>query len=103
MPKFLEKLPATVYNAYECILRRSPEPLEKMNMAFNTEKGQKSCDEVELLAAESVGGHVKYIYGLFISIIDSKVDLLHQTAREFLESRREMTSSNVTDQSSRQL
>ena len=95
MAKFVEKLPATVYDAYERILHRSPEPdlarrllhivlaarrpltLEEMNMAFNIEKGQKSCDEVDLLAAESVGGHIKYICGLFISIIDSKVYLLH--------------------------
>ena len=121
MAKFLEKLPATVYDAYERILLRSPEPdlarrllhivlaatrpltLEEMNMALNIEKGQKSCDEVDLLAAESVGGHIKYVCGLFISIIDSKVYLLHQTAREFLESRSESTSSNVTDQSSLQL
>ena len=80
-----------------------PLTLEEMNVAFNIEKGQKSCDEVDLLAADSVGDYIKYICGLFISIINSKVYLLHQTAREFLESRRESTSSNVTDQSSRQL
>ena len=121
MEQFLEKLPATIYDVYEHILRRSREPdlarrllhivlaatrpltLEEMNMAFNIEKGQNSSDEVDLLPDESIRGHIKDICGLFISIIESKVYLLHQTAREFLESRRESTSSNVTDQSSRQL
>ena len=105
MQQFFKEIPATVYDAYDHILKRSPEPddarkllhiilaaerpltLREMNMAFNIEEGQISREEVDLMAEDTFPSYIKNICGLFISIIDSRIYLLHQTAKEFLMSQ----------------
>ena len=115
MEKFLKQLPTTIYEAYEHMLIQSPEPerartllhivlaatrpltLEEMNMALNVEKGQKLRKEVDLQPDGTFPAYIKNICGLFVSIVDSKIYLLHQTAKEFLESQGGLVSSDVTD------
>ncbi|KAL9076312.1 MAG: hypothetical protein Q9161_001028 [Pseudevernia consocians] len=121
MEKFLKKLPATIYEAYEHMLIQSPKPeqartllhivlaatrpltLKEMNMALNIEKGQKSSEEVDLQPDGTFPAYIKNICGLFVSIVDSKIYLLHQTAKEFLESQGGPISSNVTDHNGQML
>jgi len=107
MEKFIDEMPQTVYDAYETILKRSPRAEEarkllhiviaavrpltliEMNMALNIDdKGrQRSREEVDLDPLDTFPIYIKNICGLFVNIVDSKVYLLHQTAKEFLVSR----------------
>ena len=105
MEQFFKEIPATVYDAYDHILKRSSEPdharkllhivlaakrpltLREMNMALNIEEGQRSREEVDLIAEDTFPSYIKNICGLFVSIIDSRIYLLHQTAKEFLVSQ----------------
>ena len=55
-----------------------------MNIAFNLEEGQKSYCDVDLISETSLQSHIKNVCGLMLTIYDSKLHLLHQTAKEFL-------------------
>ncbi len=105
MRHFIDKLPRTIYQAYETMLLRCPEQeqarkllhtvlaamrpltLREMNMAFNIKKGQKSHEEVDLWPEELFGTYVKNLCGLLVRVHDSKIFLLHQTVKDFLISR----------------
>jgi hypothetical protein len=98
---YLEQLPKSVADAYEKILNRCPDiaktrrllhlilgakrPLNtgEMNIALNI-TGVKHCRELDLDPTELFEKDLRYMSGLFLSIVDSKVYLIHQTAREFL-------------------
>ena len=102
MREFVDRIPKSVDEAYEAMLDRSPEPeqarkllhivlaavrplkLQEVNMAFNLEEGQKSYDEVDLIPEMSLQSHIKNVCGLILTIHDSHLYLLHQTAKEFL-------------------
>lgn len=119
MEKFLELLPATVYDAYERILEQSPDhddaqkllqivlaaqrplKLEEINIALHVQEGDKTIEEVDLEPENSLPAYVKNLCGLFVTISDSRVYLLHQTAREFLLSHdRCFSTANITSQHS---
>ena len=105
MEKFLELLPATVNDAYESILEQSPDlddarkllqivlaaqrplNLEEINISLHVQEGDKRIEEVDLEPVNSLPAYVKNLCGLFVTIYDSRVYLLHQTAREFLLSQ----------------
>ncbi|UDD64869.1 hypothetical protein AFCA_012070 [Aspergillus flavus] len=94
--------PKTVDEAYERILARSKDPqkakrllsivvgalrplsLKEMNLALNLRKGQLSYADLTLEPENRFHEAIRSICGLFIMIVDSKIYLLHQTAREFL-------------------
>ena len=103
--ELLSNLPPKVSDAYERILDRSPDrnkacillqlivattrplTLEEANVALTlaTQKPPpKSYMEVELWPSSSFESTVQNICGLFVSIHDGKLSLIHQTAREFL-------------------
>ena len=102
MEDFIESMPKTIYDAYEAMLNRSPQPerakqllhivaaamrpltLREMNMALNVEPSHKSRDEVDLDSENSLRTYIKNLCGLLISVHDSKIYLLHQTAKDFL-------------------
>lgn len=104
MGAFIDKLPNTIYEAYEAILHRSPDrekakrllhivlaavrplTLREMNIALNIEMGQNSIQEVDLDPEDSLRSQIKNVCGLFVSVCDSQIYLLHQTAKEFLVS-----------------
>lgn len=114
MERFLDELPTTVYGAYEHILEQSPErddarkllqivlaavrplTLQEMNIALNISEGDNSIDDLDLMRDEAFKTYVRNICGLFVGIYDSRIYLLHQTAKEFLLSREDI--SQVVDQ-----
>ena len=108
MERFLKELPKSIYEAYEHMLKASPEPetarrllhiilaavrpltLRELNMALNIEEGQQSREEVALDPEDDFATNIREVCGLFVNVnrADSTVYLLHQTAKEFLVSRR---------------
>lgn len=113
MERFLQMLPVTVYDAYERILDQSedrddarrllqivlaaqrPLSLEEINIALHIQEDNKAIGEVDLIPEYGVQTYVKNLCGLFVTIYDSKVYFLHQTAREFLLAH-ESSSGNAT-------
>ncbi|PON21578.1 hypothetical protein TGAM01_v209609 [Trichoderma gamsii] len=95
-------LPNTVEEAYERILSRSrnfeeakkllhivvsaarPLTLSEMNLALTLRSHHQSYDDLNLKSEERFRENVRDLCGLFIAVIDSRVYLLHQTAKEFL-------------------
>ena len=112
MERFLKEIPATLYDAYEQILNSSPDiktarkllsivvvavrplTLREMNMALNIEEGDKAREDVDLIQEDIFPSYIKNTCGLFVSIYDSKLYLLHQTAREFLISHGKIPHTN---------
>ena len=95
-------IPKNVDQAYTAILDRSrnkelarkllhivlaanePLTIEELNVAIVLEEGQKCYSELDMWPKADSSDLVKNICGLFISVVDSKIYLIHQTAREFL-------------------
>jgi ankyrin repeat protein len=100
----VKSIPSTVFEAYEKILAQGsdvdwpkklvllhiivaavrPLTLAEMNIALSIKDGDKSLPEVDLDPEESFPTIVRELCGLFVSIRDSKIYLIHQTAKEFL-------------------
>ena len=95
-------IPRSVDEAYTAILDRSPDkgkarrllnvilaavrPLdvEEINVAMVVEEKTASCKDLEVWKFESAADKIKNICGLFVTIVDFKAYLIHQTARDFL-------------------
>ncbi len=112
LASIINRLPKSVYDAYEQILKRSEEPelarkilqiviaaeraltVSEMNvaLALALQGGCSSYDELDCPCDQEFKSNVKQICGLFVSIVDQKVYLLHQTAREFLICQPELAS-----------
>ena len=104
LASIIKKLPTSVYDAYERILERSTdrESARKILQIVIAAKRALTVSEMNVALALALQGrcssynaldrpsdqefksNVKQICGIFVSIIDQKVYLLHQTAREFL-------------------
>ncbi|KAF7861978.1 hypothetical protein EAF04_007858 [Stromatinia cepivora] len=103
--KILDKLPDSVGDAYEAILNKSPHrsrtekllhiivgaerPLstDEINIAMNIKvcyKGTQTFEDIHLEDTKRYPDMLRNLCGLFIQIVDSKVYLIHQTAKEFL-------------------
>lgn len=120
LERLINKLPLTVEDAYEKILARidgsesakqarrllhimvaaaRPLTLQEMSIAIsideNLERGQscQSYDDLDLEAEEEFRERVRNICGLFVTIADSKIYLIHQTAKEFLVSENIVSTS----------
>ncbi|TEY39703.1 hypothetical protein BOTCAL_0453g00070 [Botryotinia calthae] len=109
----IKDLPASVNEAYEKILSKSqnnqmvrkalcivlaahrPLTLAEMNIALNIDTESRPREYLDLEPVEEFKTTLRNWCGLFISIHQSKVYFLHQTAREFLLSE---LSSPVTTQ-----
>lgn len=100
------KPPQSVDDASEKILNRSPDrerqnarralciilgakrppSLSEMSVALAFKDGQQSSDRIEnnIFRKDQIGGYLRDLCGLFVTIVDDKVYLLHSTAREFL-------------------
>lgn len=110
----LSNLPSQVSEAYEKILSGSsdkqqamtllqlivaayrPLSLEEINVALTlaTQEGApRSYSELDLWPQQDFESTIKNICGLFVSVHDGKVSLIHQTAREFLINSPTTTSS----------
>jgi len=102
--KSISEIPQTVDEAYNKILERSSDPekakrllhiviaamrplsLKEMSLALVIEESHKSYDDIEQEQEPEARfrATVRDLCGLFVTIIDSKIYLLHQTAKEFL-------------------
>ncbi|KAI0972316.1 hypothetical protein F4678DRAFT_57683 [Xylaria arbuscula] len=101
----IRKIPKTVEAIYEKILRNSsdqdkarvllhivvaaerPLSLEEMSLALAIRKSHRSYADLELEPVSRFRDTVRELCGLFVIIENSKIYLLHQTAREFLVQR----------------
>jgi ankyrin repeat protein len=95
-------IPDTLDRAYEAILERSkdkeqarkilhiivsavrPLTLREMNVALAIEKGSRAQEDLDLEREDRFRTTVRNVCGLFVSVIDSRIYLIHQTAKEFL-------------------
>jgi len=110
----LSSLPSKVSDAYEEILSRSsdevkarvllqlivaatrPLTLQEVNIALTLATQKKSCTSYEALdqdlwPPQDFKSIVRNMCGLFVSVHDGKVSLIHQTAREFLVRNTELS------------
>ncbi|KIW24505.1 hypothetical protein, variant [Cladophialophora immunda] len=100
------KLPQSANDAYEKILMKSLDPgearrllhvilaakrplsLTEMSIAMAFKgvdcERQRTSAEGRIIPESRMRGHLRDICGLFVAVVDNKVYLLHQTAREFL-------------------
>ena len=99
----INKLPNSVEKAYEAILNQShdkilakkilhiviaaarPLTVQEMNVALAIEENSISHEDLDLEEEEGrFVSRIRRACGLFVSVIDSKIYLIHQTARDFL-------------------
>ena len=98
----MNSLPTSVNEAYEKILTKSkdqltvrkalaimlaanrPLTLSELNVAMEIDETTRSIQELDLESDEKFKSHLRSWCGLFVSVHQSKVYFLHQTAREFL-------------------
>jgi len=100
-------IPVSVEEAYEAILSRvkkrdisrarrllcivlaavRPLTLREMNIALAIQQAISSHADLDLQPEESFESTVRNLCGLFVSVVDSKIYLIYQTAREFLLSQ----------------
>jgi ankyrin repeat domain-containing protein 50 len=115
--RVISQLPQTVDDAYESILNRSsdkikaklllhivtaakrPLTLAEMSIALAIEEHHKSNDDIQQEMEPEVRfrSTLRDLCGLFVVIVDGKVYLLHQTAKEFLVRGKPSVSSNQFD------
>jgi ankyrin repeat domain-containing protein 50 len=95
-------LPKSVDEAYERILSKSrnfeeakrllhiivaaarPLTLKEMSLALALRGNHQSYGDLDLKSEERFRENIRDLCGLFVMIIDSRIYLLHQTAKEFL-------------------
>jgi ankyrin repeat protein len=95
-------LPQTVDEAYDRILSKScnskmakkilhivvaaarPLTLKEMNLALAIQESHQSYNDLDLRPEDRFSHDVRDFCGLFVTIIDSRIYLLHQTVKEFL-------------------
>ncbi|KAF8536827.1 hypothetical protein BDD12DRAFT_933421 [Trichophaea hybrida] len=100
--KILNNLPSDLDTIYENILRDSPNltkaktilqivvaaarplTLNEMDIALAIRPSHESIEDLKPYRPFSIESTVKEICGLFVRVIDSKIYLIHQTAKEFL-------------------
>jgi nucleoside phosphorylase len=98
----ISHLPHTVDEAYERILSRSrdtdqakkllqivvaamrPLTLKEMSLALALTENHHSYSDLDLKSEQRFREDVRDLCGLFVTVIDSRIYLLHQTAKEFL-------------------
>ena len=66
---------------------RRPLTLDEVNVAMHVEEHCISYNSLELWPPHECESIIKNMCGLFLSVVDSKVYLIHQTAKEFLTSQ----------------
>ncbi|PKS11382.1 hypothetical protein jhhlp_003145 [Lomentospora prolificans] len=98
----IRNIPRTVSDAYDKILSKSQNPgltrkllhiivaairpltLQEMALALTIGPEHRSISDLDLVPEEKFRDNIRQLCGLFVAIVDSKVYLLHQTAREYL-------------------
>ncbi|KAF3942014.1 hypothetical protein ABW19_dt0208144 [Dactylella cylindrospora] len=98
----LDEMPDTVEAAYEELLNRSkdsrtamkvlqiitvarrPLTITEMKIALAVSESTKSYDDLDLESDDLFRTRIRNACGLFVTIVDRKLYLIHETAREFL-------------------
>ena len=113
LKQIVRTLPDTVDKAYEAILSKSrdqkrvwkllciiisavrPLTLKEINIALAIEDNHKSYAdfELELEPETRLTSTIRNLCGLFVNVIDQKVYLIHQTAKEFLLAKNQIATS----------
>jgi hypothetical protein len=101
----IRNIPVTVEDAYDKILSRSPDKnmarkllhmvlaakrpltLEEMAAAMTIRRNHTLYSQLKIESRRTLRIWVRELCGLFVSIVDDKIYLLHQTATEFLVER----------------
>jgi len=109
----VNSIPGTVDDAYTTILEKSPNKLlakkllhiviaakrpltlGEMNIAMNVGNEIRSYDGLGLEPEDRFKITIRNLCGLFVSVIDSKIYLLHQTAKEFLITKSNAAASHT--------
>ena len=102
IPSIVKMIPKTVDAAYDRILSKSPDveqarkflhivvaaarplTLQEMALALAIKPHHRSIGDLKLGPEDRIRHNIRQLCGLFVVVIDSRVYLLHQTAREFL-------------------
>ena len=102
LKKVIDSIPQSVADAYTAILNKNRDEtrarrllhiiiaarralsLAEMNIAMSAERDMKSETELDLESEEDSKGTVRTLCGFFVNIIDERLYLIHETAREFL-------------------
>ncbi|KAL5089260.1 hypothetical protein Trisim1_005823 [Trichoderma cf. simile WF8] len=108
-------IPKTVDEAYDRILSKSYDPkeairilhiivaagralsLDELGFALSIRNHHRSCNDVGIKREDRLRENIRDSCGLFVTIIHSKVYLLHQTAKEFLVHDSNLLSTNSTN------
>jgi ankyrin repeat domain-containing protein 50 len=108
--KLVSSLPKSVDEAYDKILNRArdfafcrrllhlvlaarrPLSVAEMNIAFHVKEGMRSTSDLDLEADARFKERIRDLCGLFITIVNREVILIHQTAREYLVRQESCTS-----------
>ncbi|CAM1505036.1 Fc.00g106730.m01.CDS01 [Cosmosporella sp. VM-42] len=101
----IRTIPSTVNGAYEKILDRSPDvekakkilhivvaarrplSLKEMAVVLAVTKTHQSLDDLAPEHEDQARNTIRGLCGLFLTVVDTRVYLLHQTAKEFLVGR----------------
>ncbi|KAF8849192.1 hypothetical protein BDZ45DRAFT_554699, partial [Acephala macrosclerotiorum] len=102
--KIFSTLPASIDDAYTAILNRSmdktqakkllqivcaaryPLSVKETSIALSIQPDDKSYEDLDIHSEGFSKNMIRNLCGLFVTVIDGKVYLLHQTAKEFLMS-----------------
>jgi hypothetical protein len=113
----ISNIPETVNEAYDKILCKSrdfekarrllhivvaaarPLSLKEMALALAIKENHWSYSDLELEPEGRFRNTVRELCGLFVTIIDSKIYLLHQTAKEFLVQKESLDPANPPNHS----
>ena len=107
--KEIQTIPQSVSKAYEAILGKSKDKklaskllhiivgaktaltLQELNLAMSIDNDSRCYQDLELEGATAFELRIKNMCGLFVYTDQSKVFLIHQTAKEFLEWNQEVS------------
>jgi ankyrin repeat protein len=100
--RLIKQLPETVNKAYEMLLAKCakkeeakrvlhiiiaakrPLELKEMDVALEIDGDSKCYKDLDLEGDKNRGAYIRNLCGLFVTIVDEKIYLIHQTAKEFL-------------------
>lgn len=109
----IDKLPRTVLEAYDAILRncpnvqrarkilsiiiaaRQPLTLDQMDAILALENHVRRLEDLDLEGSKRLVQTIRHTCGLFVRVADSKIYLIHQTAQDFLRCSHAATSSKI--------
>lgn len=111
--KIFDTIPDSVNAAYTAILDKStdkdqakkllqivcaatrPLSVKEMSIAMSIQEDDRTYEGIEIPSKEYSQRWIRNLCGLFVSVVNGRVYLLHQTAKEFLIAQSDLSSSTV--------